>query len=157
MIRLQRLPLAALVFTVFLSAGSAPCQEAAPIQQPPSPAFVPAHYTKYEFRIPMRDGKRLFTAVYVPKLGAFQDKGPYPFLMDRTHYSVAPYGEDQYPKHLGPSDEFEKGGYIFVYRDVRGRWMSEGDFIRCGRTSTTRKARRMSMMLPTPTTQSSFC
>ena len=74
-------------------------------------------------------GKHLFTAVYVPKFGAFQDKGPYPFLMDRTLYSVAPYGEDRYPKRLGPSDEFEKGGYIFVYQDVRGRWMSEGDFI----------------------------
>ena len=70
--------------------------------------FVPAHYTKYEFRIPMRDGKRLFTSVYVPKTGAFADKGPYPFLMDRTPYSVAPYGEDRYPKNLGPSDERSK-------------------------------------------------
>ena len=99
-------------------------------QQPTAPAptedFVRAHYTKYEFRIPMRDGKRLFTSVYVPKDAA---NGPYPFLMDRTPYSVAPYGEDQYPKHLGPSDEFEKGGYIFVYQDVRGRWMSEGEFV----------------------------
>ncbi len=33
------------------------------------------------------------------------------------------------PAHLGPSDEFEKSGYIFVYQDVRGRWMSEGDFV----------------------------
>jgi putative CocE/NonD family hydrolase len=99
-------------------------------QQPSTPApagdYVRAHYTKYEFRIPMRDGKRLFTAVYVPKDAA---GGPYPFLMNRTPYNVAPYGEDQYPKHLGPSDEFEKGGYIFVYQDVRGRWMSEGDFV----------------------------
>ena len=76
--------------------------------------FVKSHYTKYEFRIPMRDGKHLFTAVYVPKTGAFPDAGPYPFLMDRTPYSVAPYGEDQYPARLGPSDEFEKGRYIFV-------------------------------------------
>ena len=91
--------------------------------------FVKSHYTKYEFRIPMRDGKRLFTAVYVPKTGAFSDAGPYPFLMDRTPYSVGPYGEDRYPTHLGPSDEFEKAGYIFVYQDVRGRWMSEGDFV----------------------------
>jgi putative CocE/NonD family hydrolase len=77
----------------------------------------------------MRDGKRLFTAVYVPKTGAFSDAGPFPILMDRTPYSVSPYGEDQYPKRLGPSDEFEKGGYIFAYQDVRGRWMSEGDFL----------------------------
>jgi putative CocE/NonD family hydrolase len=92
----------------------------------PAEDYVRSHYTKYEFRIPMRDGKRLFTAVYVPKNGA---GGPYPFLMDRTPYGVAPYGEDKYPKSLGPSDEFEKSGYIFVYQDVRGRWMSEGDFV----------------------------
>ncbi|HTJ29636.1 MAG TPA: CocE/NonD family hydrolase [Acidobacteriaceae bacterium] len=101
-------------------------------QQPDAPqeSFVKAHYTKYEFRIPMRDGKHLFTAVYVPKASTFpSDPGPYPFLMNRTPYSVAPYGEDQYPARLGPSDEFEKGGYIFVYQDVRGRWMSEGTFV----------------------------
>ena len=101
-------------------------------QQPDTPqeSFVKSHYTKYEYRIPMRDGKHLFTAVYVPKQSAFPgDAGPYPFLMDRTPYSVGPYGEDQYPMHLGPSEEFEKGGYIFVYQDVRGRWMSEGDFV----------------------------
>jgi uncharacterized protein len=88
--------------------------------------YVRAHYTKYEYRIPMRDGKRLFTAVYVPKDAA---AGPYPFLMERTPYSVAPYGEDQYPRRLGPSEEFEKAGYIFVYQDVRGRWMSEGEYL----------------------------
>jgi uncharacterized protein len=85
---------------------------------------VKTHYTKYEYRIPMRDGKHLFTSVYVPK----DTSQPYPFLMDRTPYSVAPYGEDQYRKTLGPSDEFEKAGYIFVYQDVRGRYLSEGEF-----------------------------
>src|SRR6516165_5553430 len=97
-------------------------------QQPatqPADDYVRAHYTKYEYRIPMRDGKRLFTAVYAPKDAA---GGPYPFMMNRTPYSVAPYGEDQYPQRLGPSQEFEKSGYIFVYQDVRGRWMSEGEF-----------------------------
>jgi uncharacterized protein len=87
--------------------------------------YVKAHYTKYEYRIPMRDRKKLFTSVYVPK----DTSQPYPILMDRTPYNVGPYGEDQYKKHLGPSDEFEKAGYIFVYQDVRGRYMSEGEFI----------------------------
>jgi hypothetical protein len=95
--------------------------------KPTTPAedYVKAHYTKYEYRIPMRDGKKLFTSVYVPK----DSSHPYPILMDRTPYSVAPYGEDQYKKALGPSDEFEKAGYIFVYQDVRGRYLSEGDFV----------------------------
>ena len=109
---------------IFLAIGVVESQQPAPA--PVNEDYVRSHYTKYEYRIPMRDGKRLFTAVYVPKEAA---GGPYPFLMDRTPYDVAPYGEDRYPEHLGPSDEFEKAGYIFVYQDVRGRWMSEGQFL----------------------------
>jgi len=91
-----------------------------------APEFnVKEHYTKYEFRIPMRDGKLLFTAVYVPK----DSSRSYPFMVDRTPYSVAPYGVDQYRKMLGPADEVQRAGYIFVYQDVRGRYMSEGSFI----------------------------
>ncbi len=86
---------------------------------------IKARYTKYEYRIPMRDGKRLFTAVYVPKDQSVR----YPILLTRTPYSVAPYGADQYKGDLGPSPLFGKAGYIFVYQDVRGRWMSEGTFV----------------------------
>ena len=95
-------------------------------QAAPEPAFsIREHYTKYEYRIPMRDGKRLFTAVYVPK----DASRSYPFLMSRTPYSVAPYGVDTYPQHLGPSLELLRSGYIFVEQDVRGRNMSEGNWI----------------------------
>jgi putative CocE/NonD family hydrolase len=86
---------------------------------------IKANYTKYEFRIPMRDGKKLFTAVYVPK----DQSKPFPMLLTRTPYNVKPYGVDQYRNDLGPSPLFGKAGYIFVYQDVRGRWMSEGDFV----------------------------
>ncbi|HVC97146.1 MAG TPA: CocE/NonD family hydrolase [Pirellulales bacterium] len=86
---------------------------------------VKAHYTKYEYRIPMRDGKKLFTAVYVPK----DELQSYPILLSRTPYTVGPYGVDQYKSDLGPSPAFGKEGYIFVYQDVRGRWMSEGEFV----------------------------
>lgn len=86
---------------------------------------VREHYTKYEYRIPMRDGVHLFTSVYVPK----DTSVAYPFLVDRTPYSVAPYGEDQYRSALGPSEAFDRAGYIFVYQDVRGRYMSEGKFL----------------------------
>jgi putative CocE/NonD family hydrolase len=122
---LHRLVLISLTVLEVLAAGFARAQ------QPDSgESFVRSHYTKTEYRIPMRDGVRLFTAVYVPKALAFpDDHGPYPFLMDRTPYNVSPYGDDRYPAHLGPSDEFEKSGYIFVHQDVRGRWMSEGEFV----------------------------
>src|SRR5208282_4557576 len=78
--------------------------------KPDSPEFdVKEHYTKYEYRIPMRDGVHLFTAVYVPK----DSSQFYPFLINRTPYSVAPYGVDQYRSRLGPSSDFDKAGYIF--------------------------------------------
>lgn len=93
--------------------------------RPEAPEYdVKEHYTKYEYRIAMRDGVRLFTAVYVPR----DSSRSYPFLIDRTPYSVAPYGVDHYRTQLGPSREFDNSGYIFVFQDVRGRFMSEGVF-----------------------------
>jgi len=83
--------------------------------------FIKANYKKFEYQIPMRDGKKLFTSVYVP----VNKSKTYPFMMDRTCYSVAPYGEG-YKTSLGPSPLFLHDGYIFVYQDVRGRYMSEG-------------------------------
>jgi hypothetical protein len=72
----------------------------------------------------MRDGVRLFTSIYLPK----DTTQKFPILMRRTPYSVAPYGPDKYPDSLGPSSLLMKEGYIFVYQDVRGRNMSEGEF-----------------------------
>jgi putative CocE/NonD family hydrolase len=86
--------------------------------------YTNANYTKYERYIPMRDGVRLFTAVYAPK----DSSKPYPIMLVRTPYSIPPYGSDRYRDTVGPSFVFEKEGYIFVYQDVRGRWMSEGKF-----------------------------
>ncbi|MBI4908804.1 MAG: CocE/NonD family hydrolase [Acidobacteria bacterium] len=86
---------------------------------------IRANYTKYEFDLPMRDGKKLFTSVYTPK----DRSRRYPILMQRTPYSVAPYGVDQYRSSLGPSPAFSKEGFIFVYQDVRGRYRSEGTFV----------------------------
>lgn len=100
-------------------------QDQKPEEKKPEPFDVKAHYTKYEYRIPMRDGVRLFAAVYVPK----DTSHPYPFLMTRTPYSVGPYGEDHYKTRLGPSESFDRAGYIFVFEDVRGRYQSEGNFV----------------------------
>ncbi|MBZ4417388.1 CocE/NonD family hydrolase [Myxococcus sp. RHSTA-1-4] len=96
-------------------------------QSPERTERIRTRYTKFEYRIPMRDGTRLFTAVYVPN-----DAGPnkrYPILLMRTPYSVAPYGVDRYPAGISPSEEFEKEGFIVVGQDVRGRNMSEGEFV----------------------------
>src|ERR1035438_1259718 len=91
--------------------------------KPDAPDFeVKEHYTKYEFRVSMRDGVHLFTSVYVPK----DSSRSYPFLIDRTPYSVAPYGVDLYRKQLGPSPDFDKAGYKSeerrVGKECRSRW-----------------------------------
>jgi uncharacterized protein len=87
--------------------------------------YVRDHYTKWEHRVAMRDGVKLFTTVYVPKDTSRQ----YPILLTRTPYGVSPYGNDIFPTSLGPSDRFTKEGFIFAYQDVRGRMMSEGEFV----------------------------
>ena len=96
-----------------------------PVQNPDDATYITAHYTKIEKQVPMRDGVKLFTIIYVPK-----DKTKkYPILFNRTPYSAGPYGAELYKTSLGPSMVFAKDGYIFVYQDVRGRYMSEGVFV----------------------------
>jgi putative CocE/NonD family hydrolase len=88
--------------------------------------YVRQHYTKLEQMVPMRDGVKLFTSIYVPKDVSTGAK--YPIMLCRTPYSSAPYGDTLYKTSLGPSMHFARDGYIFVYQDVRGKYMSEGDF-----------------------------
>lgn len=90
--------------------------------------FIRENYTKFEYRIPVRDGVKLFTSVYIPK-DVFTDGKTYPILMQRTGYNVAPYGVDEYRSSLGPSELFPHEKFIFVYQDVRGRYLSEGEYV----------------------------
>ena len=120
--------------------------------------FAREHYAKYEYRIPMRDGVKLFAAVYVPQTG-FKDAGPYPFLMTRTPYSCAPYGEDKMTARLGVSQELlESGLHLCVRGRARGRyaerWRVPGDELR---TSMRRRGRTMWMNRATCTTRWSTC
>jgi putative CocE/NonD family hydrolase len=90
---------------------------------------IARNYTKYEYRIAMRDGARLYTIAYVPR----DRSRVYPILLDRTPYSVS-YGVDNYPpaadmRRFAPAWQFVRDGYIFAHQDVRGRLMSEGTFV----------------------------
>lgn len=87
-------------------------------------SYIASHYTKAEYMIPMRDGVKLYTAVYTPK----DTSKTYPIMMNRTCYSAGPYGKDKFPSRLGPSPDFVKEGFIFVYQDVRGKYQSEGNW-----------------------------
>jgi putative CocE/NonD family hydrolase len=84
--------------------------------------FVKENYTKIDTTIRMRDGIKLYTIIYVPK----DQSKKYPFLIERTPYSVRPYGENNYARRIGPNAALMQEKYIFVYQDVRGRYMSEG-------------------------------
>jgi uncharacterized protein len=86
--------------------------------------YIRQHYTKREVLIPMRDGVQLFTSIYTPK----DQSRTYPILLKRTPYSCAPYGDTSYTKGF-QNMNLARAGYIFVTQDVRGRYMSEGEFV----------------------------
>jgi putative CocE/NonD family hydrolase len=90
-----------------------------------SAAPLDASYEKAEYQIPMRDGTRLSTAVFTPR----DTTRRYPIMMTRTPYGIGPYGKTAFPRVLGPYGRFSDEGFIFVYQDVRGRFMSEGEFV----------------------------
>ena len=112
---------AQILWRVFLLVGLL-C--AAPLAAQDRAAEIRQKYVKSEHAVPMRDGVKLYTIIYKPR----DTSRTYPFLMMRTPYSIAPYGEG-YRSSLGPSRKFEDDGYIFVYQDVRGQFKSEGDFV----------------------------
>ena len=89
-------------------------------------AWIRDNYYKLEQYIPMRDGAKLFTSIYIPK----DTTENHPILFRRTPYSCAPYGENNWEafwnNHLR---YYLREGYIMVKQDVRGRWMSEGEFV----------------------------
>jgi putative CocE/NonD family hydrolase len=87
--------------------------------------FVLSNYKKTEVRVEMRDGIKLFTSVYMP----VDDTRAYPIMLLRTPYSVRPYGEHLYKPDIGPSQFFAEDKFIFVYQDVRGKYMSGGDYV----------------------------
>jgi len=89
-------------------------------------AYIKEHYTKHEYKIPMRDGVTLFTAAFVPK----DASRSYPILLQRTPYGLRPYGASNYPSSpRGPMKYYAKEAFIFVYQDVRGRNGSGGEFV----------------------------
>src|ERR1700722_4303931 len=84
------------------------------------------NFYKIEKAIPMRDGIKLFTSIYIPK----DSSEKHPILMERTPYSCAPYGINEFLSLAGNYImNYLKEGYILVFQDVRGRWMSEGKFV----------------------------
>ncbi len=97
------------------------------IAQHPDSAWVRENYYKIERMITMRDGIKLFTAFYIPK----DSTEKHPILFNRTPYTCSPYGEDKFNPRLYETYwlNYLKEGYIIAIQDVRGKWMSEGEFV----------------------------
>ena len=88
--------------------------------------WLKSNYAKAEYMIPMRDGVKLYTAVYVPK----DKRSSHPVLYTRTPYGCKPYGKKSLDGLTDPTCEnYLRAGYILVFQDVRGRYMSEGEFV----------------------------
>lgn len=87
-------------------------------------AWLAEHYTKFEYAIPMRDGVKLFTRVYLPK----DESKSFPILLTRTPYSLKPYGPDRYASINNSFETLARDGFILVTQDVRGRFASEGTY-----------------------------
>ncbi len=89
-------------------------------------AWIRDNYYKREQMIPMRDGIKLFTAIYIPK-GTTEK---HPILVRRTPYSAAPFGENNFPEFWNSYHRLYLGeNYIMVVQDVRGRYTSKGEFM----------------------------
>ena len=101
---------------------SIPGASAQPVE---TPYRLKDFYEKREVLIPMRDGIKLFTVLYIPR----DTSRRYPFVVTRDAYGVRPYGPDNYKTFAGPYLDFSREGFIVAYQDVRGRWKSEGEFI----------------------------
>jgi len=96
-----------------------------PVDDAVNESWLRRHYTKREEMIPMRDGVRLHTVIYAPK----DVSELRPILMRRTPYSCYPYGPDTFPDSIGPDPVYAQDRYIIVMQDVRGCYLSEGEFV----------------------------
>lgn len=97
--------------------------------------WLKENYTKREVMIPMRDGARLYTAVYEP-VSSSEAK---PVMLVRTPYSLRPYGfeageepsKDRFAYSSGMWGDllnYAADGYVIVLQNVRGTYLSEGEF-----------------------------
>jgi putative CocE/NonD family hydrolase len=89
-----------------------------------APAFAQddPRFDRTEAMVPMRDGVKLHTVVFLPK----DARGPLPVLFLRTPYGIDGRAERQFKVYLR---DLVEDGYVFAYQDIRGRYKSEGTFI----------------------------
>src|SRR5262245_31940316 len=88
-----------------------------------APTTRDGRYTRVEQMVPMRDGVKLFTVVFVPTKATT----PLPILLTRTPYGIG--GSER--EMSGSYKDLAEDGYAFAFQDIRGRMNSEGTFVMC--------------------------
>jgi len=109
--------------TLFFFVALILCSSAAFTQMPPAPDYSKT-FRKMDVMIPMRDGIKLHTEIYIPK----KQKENLPFIIERTPYGLSD-DKKGFSKSLILYTEMIPEGYIFVLQDIRGRYGSEGKFV----------------------------
>lgn len=112
------------LLSLFLLLSVTSCNKTTNSPEQVSTAYVADNYTKQEVDIEMRDGVKLHTTIYAPK----DTSKKYPVVMQSTPYSSQPYGLGKFKEKIAPNIHMMQDGYIVVYQDVRGRWLSEGHY-----------------------------
>src|ERR1044072_5659248 len=123
-----------LVIVAIMSISSFGRAQTLPSERPEKiePTYDGFDYERREVMIPMRDGVKLHTVIFVPK-GAKNA----PMLLTRTPYDANALTSHSESSHLSPmfegydnpTDVIVEGGYIRVVQDVRGKYGSEGDYV----------------------------
>jgi len=94
------------------------------INRPPLRAPECGVATLHDVMVPMRDGVRLATDIWLPAKDGAILPGPWPVVLERT-----PYNKTRGPGNTPDGAFWASRGYVFVAQDCRGRWKSEGSFI----------------------------
>lgn len=114
-----------LLLLICTLASSAQTENPYPYSPSQDSLYIRENYDKAEYMVPMRDGVKLFTQLYIPKDRSVK----HPFILNRTPYSCSPYGAEKPRFRISPNPFMIRDNYIVVYQDVRGRWASEGKFV----------------------------
>jgi putative CocE/NonD family hydrolase len=117
-----RVPHAAAVLAACLVLGLAGAVAVAPARaQAQTPEDGGDRFEVRELMIPMRDGVRLHTRLFVPR----EQDGPLPFILVRTPYGTKNAASNFVVYLKAMADE----GYLFAFQDLRGKFESEGQFV----------------------------
>ncbi|MCH7786661.1 MAG: CocE/NonD family hydrolase [Chloroflexi bacterium] len=103
-----------------------PPLERTPLTQQTRPKSQPDYdvIKQSDVMVTARDGIRLATDLYLPARNGEPVQGAFPAIMERT-----PYNKEAAPRP-DTAQYFASRGYVVIFQDNRGRFKSEGSFVK---------------------------